>query len=113
MLETAHASLAEDMRREADERVGKTVSKLQEEFEREKDAWEKEREILHQEQLALQEWAREDEVARANAREALDGEVASLQAKLSAAQEQIQGMSWVIIETLIIWCHPLLCCAVL
>jgi len=113
MLETAHASLAEDMRREADERVEKTVSKLQEEFEQEKDAWEKEREILHQEQLALQEWAREDEVARANAREALDGEVASLQAKLSAAQEQIQGMSWVIIETLIIWCHPLLCCAVL
>jgi hypothetical protein len=60
-----------------------------------------------------QKWAREEEVARANAREALDGEVASLQAKLSAAQEQIQGMSWVIIETLIIWCHPLLCCAVL
>ena len=34
-------------------------------------------------------------MARANAREALDGEVASLQAKLSAAQEQIQGTCWV------------------
>ena len=47
-------------------------------------------------------------MARANAREALDGEVASLQAKLSAAQEQIQGMSRVIIETLIIWCRAVL-----
>ena len=60
-----------------------------------------------------QKLAREEEVARANAREALDGEVASLQTKLSAAQEQIQGMSRVIIETLIIWCRAVLCCDVI
>lgn len=54
--------------------------------------------LFHAQFVLFQAWVRKDEKSRVQAQERLEGQVSLLQSKLFAAQEQLQGLQYLVDE---------------
>lgn len=54
--------------------------------------------LFHAEFVSFQAWMRKDEKSRVQAKDRLDGQVSLLHSKLFAAQEQLQGLQYLVDE---------------